>query len=335
VNIKLAAVLVITTVCLVWALWGLELTAFLEVMSQVRWTQMVLVVVCYICGHTMRTLRLNLLLEKTVSFRGMFSVISIGFMAINVMPLRLGELVRPYLLLEQHEVPFGASLAAVLLERLLDLAALAVLLLLLSFAVELPPNGIRVGDLDVVEAGQRFTGVVMAMGVVALAGVLWMGQAIVQRMQRLRAPGPAIGSLLESFRQGLTQLIRRPAVALQAVFLTAVVWAFTLAAVRYALSAFPDLPATWAASLSTWSITMTGLLVAPTPGFFGTYEAFCKASLLLWGVDANLAATFAVVLHMTMFLFSLALGGIFLVLEGLSLGRVVRASRKAHPESSP
>ncbi len=327
-NAKLAAVLVITTVCLAWALWGLDLGVFVDVVSEVRWTQMILVVVCYICGHTMRTLRLSLLLEQPVSFRGMFSVISIGFMAINVVPLRLGELVRPYLLLEKHEVPFGASLAAVLLERLLDLAALAVLLLLLSFAVDLPPNGIRVGDLDVVEAGQRFTGVVMAVGVVGLVGVLWMGQAIVALLQRWPTPGPAIGGLLGSFREGLAQLVRRPAVAAQAILYTVVVWSFTLAAVRYALSAFPDLPATWAASLSTWSITMTGLLVAPTPGFFGTYEAFCKASLLLWGVDTNLAATFAVVLHMTMFLFSLLLGGIFLAVEGLSLGRVVRASRQ-------
>ena len=57
----------------------------------------------------------------------------------------------------------------------------------------------------------------------------------------------------------------------------------------------------------------------PTAGFFGAYELFCRAALELWGVPDSLAATFALVLHLTQFGFIVVLGGFFLMLEGMSL----------------
>jgi uncharacterized membrane protein YbhN (UPF0104 family) len=326
-NAKLAGVLVLTAVCLVWALQGLEFSGFTEVLGTVQWGWMVGVFAGYLCTHALRAVRLKLLLEPHVPYGGMFSVISVGFLAINVIPLRLGELVRPYLLLEKFQVPFGASLAAILLERLLDLGSLAVLLLLLSFAVELPPQGVLVGGMDVVAAGQKVAGVALVLGSVGLAGVLAIGAPVVRILEGLPGAGPAVAGLLGAFRSGIARLLRAPAQALAVVALTVAIWSCTLAAVRCALEAFPGLPATWAAALSTWAITMTGMLVAPTPGFVGSYEAFCKASLLLWGIEGDLAVTFALVLHSSMFLFTIAIGGFFLVREGLSLRSVVRESR--------
>ena len=317
-NAKLGGVLVLTGVCLVWALWGLEFSGFTEVLGTVQWVWMVGVIAGYLCTHALRAVRLKLLLEPHVPYGGMFSIISVGFLAINVIPLRLGELVRPYLLLEKFRVPFGASLAAILLERLFDLGSLAAMLLLLSFVVELPPQGVLVGGMDVVAAGQKLAGVTLVLGSVGLVGVLAIGAPVIR--------------ILAAFRSGIARLVRAPAKALAVVALSAGIWSCTLAAVRCALQAFPDLPSTWSAALSTWAITMTGMLVAPTPGFVGSYEAFCKASLLLWGIEGDLAVTFALVLHTSMFLFTIAIGGFFLVREGLSLGSVVRESRSTGEE---
>ncbi len=331
-NAKLGGVLVLTGVCLVWALWGLEFSGFTEVLGTVQWVWMVGVIAGYLCTHALRAVRLKLLLEPHVPYGGMFSIISVGFLAINVIPLRLGELVRPYLLLEKFRVPFGASLAAILLERLFDLGSLAAMLLLLSFVVELPPQGVLVGGMDVVAAGQKLAGVTLVLGSVGLVGVLAIGAPVIRILGGFPGAGPAVAGLLAAFRSGIARLVRAPAKALAVVALSAGIWSCTLAAVRCALQAFPDLPSTWSAALSTWAITMTGMLVAPTPGFVGSYEAFCKASLLLWGIEGDLAVTFALVLHTSMFLFTIAIGGFFLVREGLSLGSVVRESRSTGEE---
>jgi uncharacterized protein (TIRG00374 family) len=60
----------------------------------------------------------------SVSTWRLFQVILIGFAVNNVLPLRLGELVRTFLLRRSDNVPIASSLATILIERLLDVVAL-------------------------------------------------------------------------------------------------------------------------------------------------------------------------------------------------------------------
>ena len=78
-------------------------------------------VACYMAAHLCRSWRLQILLagEGTAPpYARVFSLNTVGFLAINVMPLRLGEMVRPYLLWERENVSLGTALAAVMMERL-------------------------------------------------------------------------------------------------------------------------------------------------------------------------------------------------------------------------
>ena len=234
---------------------------------------------------------------------------------------------RPYLLLEAHQVPFGTSLAAVLVERLLDILMLLGMLLLVGWVVDLPAEGVVVSGVDVVSAGQHLTGAVSAVGVGGIVGLLvagpW-GLGLLERTPGLRALHP----LVVSFHGGLGSLVARPVQGLAAVCLSLVIWSITIVAVTCLLQAFDGLPHTLAAALTTWSITLAGMTVAPTPGFFGAYEAFCLAGLMIWGVDQAVGATFAVVMHLGQFLFTVLLGGTFIVLQGLSLRTLLEDSRK-------
>jgi uncharacterized membrane protein YbhN (UPF0104 family) len=101
------------------------------------------------------------------------------------------------------------------------------------------------------------------------------------------------------------------------------------------LLAFDGLPHSLVAAGTTWTLTITGMTVAPTPGFFGSYEAFCKASLLLWDVPAQRAATFAVVLHLVQLGFTIVLGGSALALAGVNLRRVVLTSWEKGDKAPP
>ncbi len=329
-RLKLAAVLALTVACLVWVLWGLDLSEVGRALRQARWLWMVPMLVIYLAGHAMRSYRLGLLLEHDVSFWGLVSVTSVGYLAINVVPLRLGEFVRPYLLLQKHQVPFGSSLAAIFVERLLDMSMLLGMLLLAGWVVDLPDTGVVVPSLgvDVVSAGQRFTGAVSLVGLVGIAVLLASGARLLVLMERV--PGArTLVPLTAAFQRGLRSLVERPAQGAAAFGLSLLIWSTTVVAVTCVLQAFDGLPHTLGAGLTTWSVTLAGITVAPTPGFVGAYEAFCKASLLLWDVGADLAVTFSVVLHMGQFAFTVTAGGAFILLEGLDLRHLVAESRRA------
>ena len=82
-------------------------------------------------------------------------------------------------------------------------------------------------------------------------------------------------------------------------------------------------------ALIVWTLTLAGMTAVPTPGFFGGFEASCSAALMMLGGDADRARTFAVLLHLGQFAFTVCSGVLFLVLEGLSLRELVDRSRRA------
>ena len=74
-------------------------------------------VVLFLGLHLARSVRWGRLIQALrpdVGFRSYFSICCIGFFLINVLPFRLGEFVRPYLLYDREDIPFGSGMATVL-----------------------------------------------------------------------------------------------------------------------------------------------------------------------------------------------------------------------------
>ena len=100
--------------------------------------------------HVLRTVRWGLLiapLEK-MSFRRLNAVSAVGFMALIVLPFRLGEFARPYLIRVPGRVSATAAMASIVVERVLDglmVAALLVILLLRIPAGEAHVEWVRRG----------------------------------------------------------------------------------------------------------------------------------------------------------------------------------------------
>jgi len=325
-RLKLAAVLVLTLVFLGLALGGVDVDAALEAVSAFSVVVLVPMVLCYLAAHLLRSWRLQILLrgEGTAPAYGrVFSINTVGFLAINVMPLRLGEMVRPYLLWEREKVPLGSALAAVLMERLLDLMALLVMLFGVGFAVDLPAGGLTVQGIDLVSAGQKTIGTLVGVGVLGAAVVVFVGEPVLALVRRLPL-GDRIAGLAGRFRDGLLALARRPLRLLLLLGITAGVWLLTIGGVLCVMAGFEGIPATAGSAWATWTATITGMTLIPTPGFFGAYELFCSRALWLFDVDGDVAKAFAVVLHLGQLGFTVAIGTIFLFVEGLSLRDLVR-----------
>ena len=320
---RLLVILAITVLCLGAVLSGIEWPKARDALAAAQWWTFLPMFACYLLAHAARTWRLHALLGMpNIPFRSLFAINSIGFLAINVIPLRLGELVRPALLAERHSVPFGAAMAAIVLERLMDMLMLLVMLLGLTFWVELPAEGLVVRGVDVIGAGQRLSGAVVALGCAFGAGLVVVGEPAIRFLERLPLVGKAAG-FARRFREGMIGLGRSPMRLALVVFQTVSLWALTLTGIASFMWGFPGIPSSLGAVWTMWSVTLAGMTALPTPGFFGGYELFCTASLWLLGVEPGLAGTFAITLHLGQFAFTCGLGGFFVLREGMNLRSLV------------
>ncbi len=335
-NWKVAAILLVTVVCLAWVLWGVDPQVVASCVGSFSWGFLLPMAALYFGAHVLRCFRLRILLDVPLTFWRLLTVNSIGFLAINVIPLRFGELVRPYLLLEGDGIPMGSSLAAIFIERLLDMFMLLLMLLAVGLLVTLPPGGVLVLGVDVVMAGQRLAGGVVVAGALFCLAVVLVGEPVIRLTERLSArllPGLAdrIGSFLRHFRQGVRTLARAPGRALALLLLSLGMWVLTILGLWMVLLGAEQADLGLADALVTWALTLSGMTAAPTPGFFGSHEAACSAGLRLVGLEPSLAATLAVIIHLGQFGFTVGLGSLFTLKEGLSLRELVRRSRVADP----
>jgi uncharacterized protein (TIRG00374 family) len=101
-------------------------------------------------AYLTRMVRWSIILApvKKVSFKNLFSSTMIGFMAVALLPLRVGEIIRPYLLARRENISKSLTFATIIpVERLFDLSAI-----LSFFAVYLilvpTPHGAAAEQLD-------------------------------------------------------------------------------------------------------------------------------------------------------------------------------------------
>jgi uncharacterized protein (TIRG00374 family) len=328
---RVLAVLLLTLVFLGVVIAKIDLSAVKASLGGVHWWRMAPVVLLYFSTHIARSIRLRALFSQPLSLRYTFVLNGVGFLAINTIPARLGELVRPYLLKEKHDVPWGASVAAILVERILDFAMLLAMLLGVSFLVDLPAHGIQVGgtEVDVVSLGQRLAGGFLLVGLLGGAFAVLSSKRVAawlrswKRVPRLADFGARV---VERFDEALRWLWHNPQRAVVAVLGTLFVWGTTLVAVGWVMSCFPEIPVDWRLVLATWTITLTGMTFIPTAGFFGVYEACCAGALMLQGVEEGPAMACAVVLHLGQFAYMASVGLICLAVEGVSLRAAVSES---------
>lgn len=327
---RMAAVLVVTAACGAAAMWGVDISKVRGHLSEFHWGAVLWVFALYSGNTLLRTLRFAALVSHHVSLWNMLAVNAVGFLAITVVPFRLGEVVRPYLLTEKHEVPFGDGVAATVVERLLDLFALLMLLAAAS-AVDVPQR-VVVGGIDLLAVGQRVVGssitVLVVVGIISLI----VGHSAVRTLARQAARlSPNVGELILRvglpFVDGLRAIARHPVRGIAAVLFTGMMWTASMISMAVIFQGFgAPLPGT-EVLMGYVSLIVASILV-PTPGAFGSADAGGVAGLAMMGVDMDLARAGVVMFHLVVTVHAMALGAAFLLLEGWSLGDVTRRAQE-------
>jgi glycosyltransferase 2 family protein len=232
--------------------------------------------------YALKGLRWHALLARKVDVGRPLAIrlTMVGFLMNNVVPFRLGELGRPYLLSANHpRAPLPFAVATVFGDKLFDLAAVILCLLVASLALELPPEA----------AG----GILLLSAVCVTAG----GAAVVAaRWRPGRLFDGPLGGILSSFADGLAT-VSSPRVAALALGYTVVSFALLAGAMLLTL-AMLGLPADPLACVFVLGMIGIGFMIPAAPTNAGNYHYFAAQALVLSGLAGEEPAfAFALVAH--------------------------------------
>ena len=239
----------------------------------------------------------------------------------NILPFRAGDVIRAFGFRQQLKLLPSQVLITIVIERVFDLAAL-----LIAFFFGLWGIGSHAFPVGVIQAVYLLT--ISSMIVLLLCVCL---SAKIERWARRLADAASrrganvvgyVGMVAAQIFSDLT-LMRSPLLVLQLFGLSLGVWLFEgamFAAVAHAIGLS-------GAGFGPWLAMATGTLstlIPSTPGYVGTFDFFTMLGLTMYNVPEQLAAIFAVAVHVMLWLPVTLVGLVWLCVLKLGTRRVER-----------
>ena len=298
-NLRLGVGLLISLACLAYVLREVDFHRLWQLTRQVNPLYVLGLAILLAISLWFRSWRWRLLLEPVHHCRlgTLYSANLIGLTANNLLPARLGELVRAYTLSQLEPVPASSALATLVLERVLD--GLCLLLLLFAALLFADPQA-HAGSFSVAYLrGAGLFLLTLYLGVLALMVCLWrwpratMGWLGHLAGRLSPALGKRVEGLLETFHQGLAVIGRaRRLVPLGLSSLA--VWVPILAMFLLFLPAVEMPPSLMLAAMAMAGASL-GSAVPAGPGFVGTFQLAVAWCLMMAGADPQKAMAFSLI----------------------------------------
>lgn len=313
----------ISAVCLLWALHNYNFHELPAAIRSLDWRWVALGVGADLGVYMIHSGRWNTLLGPVarLKFWRTVQAIYIGLFANEVLPLRVGEVIRCYLLAHWNDLRISLIFASAAVERIIDgFFMLGAFFLTASFVKGIPR------DLTVLVN-------ILGVLVVAAAGVLlWV--VVHKQHAHLVVSESRWASTLRHIVEGLHLMGNW-----RTICLTTVISFFYLA---LQVVSYWALMKAFLLDLSIWqaggvlAIVRFATVVPNAPGNLGLFQAACVVALRLFDVERSDAQTFSLVLFFALVLPLLIGGAIATALTGLNIAELRdRAQRgvEASPES--
>lgn len=207
--IKLGLSLAITFVCMWWTFKDMHWEETKNALLSANWvTTLLSYSMVLLLIHVARTLRWGNLMSglEKVPFKQLNEASAIGFMMLIILPFRLGEFARPFLIAQRSGIRRSAAMTSVVLERIIDGLIIAVLLRVLMFFV---PDDAR--DIGRIRIGANLMFLVFFSGFVFLLIARWKHDLVIGLMRKTMgrvSPGATekVVNIVDGFVGALKQL---------------------------------------------------------------------------------------------------------------------------------
>ncbi|HUF37844.1 MAG TPA: lysylphosphatidylglycerol synthase transmembrane domain-containing protein [Anaerolineales bacterium] len=309
--------LLISLICLVAVFSIADFRKLKEAIALADYGYVAPALVVFLLAFVTRAFAWRALLKEKATPVQTFFALNEGYLLNNLLPFRLGEIGRGFLLSRTAKIGFLQVMSSILIERVLDLSlVVGILLIAMTF---------------VVGASEWAQPAAISVAVVLLAAVVFLfilahnrarALAGFERLQtKVRFLRRFSHEQVEAFFDGLAALtdFRR---FLVVVFLLAATWGLVIWHYYLILLAFvPEAGLAWAAF--GLGVVGLGVAVPSAPGSVGVVQGVIVAVFPpLFGVDPAVALAYSITVHAIYLAITSALGLIGLLRDGNSLGAV-------------
>ena len=289
-------------------------------------------------AYAMRALRWKIFLRPVRPQASTWKLIGptlIGFTGLAVLG-RPGELIRPYLIARRENLTFSSQLAVWAVERIFDIGAFTILLVVASFLATAPKRLAYHRSFQ--EAGLIFLALSAGLTVGAIA-VSRSGEALANWVERRFAHvaanlGHRVAMRIREFRGGLDTIHDRWSF-LMLVVVSVVMWAIIAVAYKEVTHSYhsEELEIPQSQVLLLMGSSMVGSVIQ-LPGVGGGSQLATIAALEhIFDVPKELAASCGIMLWLVTFVAVIPLGLLLAHRERLSLRKLSRESHQQEEEA--
>ncbi len=321
---RFAASLVISAVFILLAVSKVDFGETWKSMRQAHYGYVIPSAAAVIASLFLRAMRWKLLLGpvKVIPTKSLFAATMIGAMGNNVLPARLGEVVRADAIGRKENVSRSASFATIVVERMIDLFTvlffLGIVVVYVPFPTEIKTGGYTMLGLSV--AALSFLLFLRLKRSTALKVLRFFSRPLPEKL------ASTIERMMMSFVDGLGILTKArhiPGVAL----LSVLTWMSLTTSIIFMFMAFG-----WNLSVDAAVVVLVatafGVMIPAAPGFVGTFHVSCQLALAIYGIDRASALGYSIVLHATQWVPVTAIGLAFFLTSNLSFRAIERVETK-------
>ncbi len=302
---------------LVWAFHGVDFKTLAQDYASIAWLWVPLAVLADLSVYVWQSLRWNLLLEpvKAIPLWRSVRAIYVGLFVNEVLPMRTGELIRPYLQARWSEIPFSVVFSSVIIERIFDGIWLMAAFFVATVFVPMPNFLVEGGKL-------------MAAFVVVVAALLGF---VMFRKHHVHAAvsNTRWATWLKVLVEDLHAMCHSR--SFYAAFLASVPYLLLQVVPIYALMRAYKLDLSVWVAMVVLLIVRLGTVIPQAPGNVGVLQLLTELSLGLFGVDKTTAAGFSAIVWIVITAPLLLAGSIALIVTGIKFEELRHHARTLAP----
>ncbi len=294
---------------------GINLQDVFRDLQRIQFSYVISFIILIMFMQWLRSYRWGVMLQpmEKIDQLSLFSVTSVGFLAIASIPARIGELARPYLISKRSSIKMSSALGTILVERVFDSFTVLAIAIIILFFTDLPPWMIKSSIIFFLLALVMFCFIIFL--ILRRDAALKLINGILSKL-----PGKfahKIDELIHHFIDGF-QIITNIKLFLYLFFLSALIWLVDVLAIYMLLESF-DFGLPIMASFVLMIILIVGIAIPTAPGYIGNWHFACVLALSLFGLAKAEALSFALVYHFLSMIIVVVLGVAFLPFNKFSI----------------
>ena len=317
---KIIIGLALSIILIYWSLKGIDHRGIFVGLLKVNYKLLGMTVPVFVFVQFLRSVRWGIILSpiEKIKQNKLFPITCIGFMAIALVPMRAGELLRPYLINKRSAIPFSSAVATIFIERILDSIILIGIFALIVSRVHF----IEEFENSIIIFVSTFLVLLIIVYLFyfrkeTFLFIIRRTLSHLPKKTRLRTE-----ELFKLFVEGF-KLIKDPKKFIYALVLSVFIWLSSGLGI-YILFPLVKIQLPLVSAFVVLLVTVMVISLPTAPGFLGNFQFGCIAALAFYNVTKENAFAFSMIYYLAGIGTNILLGLIFLPFYKFQLKKIKR-----------